>query len=191
VTKRPKWFSNIRGPYQFSSGLPTKDDVAHAKSMDDFFLDTRRRALFDHLYDCLSVIDSKTGSLFTANSVLAAVFALLLDGEAPTAPGRFCLLLGLVALLVSTLILIATVRIHWTTTKQFSDAAESAGSAQHHKKLQFAGWLLRLRDRRTKIYRTALIATFLAIVVLFLYVMGLFLSVLPAVWAEMCSVFSR
>jgi len=100
--------------------------------------------LFDHLYGCLTILDSKSSSLLAFNSIIIAVFALFL-----TVPihlglyGGLCVGVGMAAVIVSCFLLLSVVWVHWSTTDDFPNRDRHAFE------------LLKLRKTRTLKYRLA------------------------------------
>lgn len=98
--------------------------------------------LFDHLYGCLSILDSKSTSLLTFNSVIIAVFAIFMVGD-PGGAAWIFVGIGMAAILMSCLLLLSVVWVHWSTTDHLTD----------HEK--HALTLLQVRRARTIKYRLA------------------------------------
>jgi len=101
-----------------------------------------QKELFDHLYSCLSVLDSKAAALLTFDSIILAVFALLLDPRASRVEW-YVATIGMVLLLVSAFLLLSVIWVHWSTTRHLGDYDEHAKT------------LLRVRRARTIRYRLA------------------------------------
>lgn len=122
--------------------------------------------VYKHLYDCLSIIDTKSAALFTANSVLAAVYAIFYDPSTMSSRIVFgidantFLGIGLTTMLLSCLLAVFTVLIHWSKTKELQDQE------------RYPIRLLKIRNERTKLYRWSLLLTFAAILMLLIYVVA-------------------
>jgi hypothetical protein len=100
--------------------------------------------LFDHLYGCLTILDSKSSSLLAFNSIIIAVFAVFLTSQ--TQLGRYggvCVGAGMTAVIVSCFLLLTVVWVHWSTTDDFPNKDEHAFN------------LLKVRRSRTLKYRLA------------------------------------
>ena len=81
--------------------------------------------LFDHLYGCLSILDAKSSSLLSFNSIIIAVFAIFMTGEL----GRvewIAINIGMASILVSCLLLLSVVWVHWSTTENLADLEKHA-----------------------------------------------------------------
>jgi hypothetical protein len=100
--------------------------------------------LFEHLYGCLTILDSKSSSLLAFNSIIIAVFAVFLT--APTHLGFYggvCVGAGMTAVIVSCFLLLSVVWVYWSTTDDF------------HNRDNHAFHLLKVRRDRTLKYRLA------------------------------------
>lgn len=104
--------------------------------------DREHQELFNHLYGCLSILDAKSTSLLSFNSIIIAVFAIFIATQ-PHGLQRIAVETGMAAVLVSCLLLLAVVWIHWSTTENLVDR-------EHH-----AFVLLEVRRSRTIKYRLA------------------------------------
>ena len=101
------------------------------------------QALFDHLYECLSILDSKSSSLLSFNSIIIAVFAIFMTGGSLSGGQWVVIAVGMASVLASCLLLLWVVWIHWSTTENLSDL-------EIHALV-----LLNVRRTRTIIYRVA------------------------------------
>lgn len=81
--------------------------------------------LFDHLYGCLSILDAKSTSLLAFNSIIIAVFAIFLSGELRRVEW-FAVNIGMASILVSCLLLLSVVWVHWSTTDNLVDLEKHA-----------------------------------------------------------------
>ena len=129
---------------QLFSQLPSTDEELHDHivALSRMANAKEHQEIFDHLYGCLSILDSKSSSLLTFNSIIIAVFAIFMAGELRLAEW-LPVVLGMALVLVSSLLLLWVVWIHWSTTKDLSDLE------------QHAIILLRVRRARTVNYRLA------------------------------------
>jgi len=109
--------------------------------------------LFEHLYSCLSILDTKSSSLLASNAIISAVFAIFMSAD--LSPFQWIIIhVGMALILASSLLLLLVVWIHWSPTEDLNDLAK------------YKIDLLRRRDSRTKRYEKAWILSFLAIVAL-------------------------
>ena len=100
--------------------------------------------LFDHLYGCLTILDSKSSSLLAFNSIIIAVFALFLTGQIHLGVyGGICVGAGMATVIVSCFLLLSVVWVHWSKTDDFPDKDRHAFD------------LLKVRKTRTVLYRLA------------------------------------
>ena len=80
----------------------------------------RHDEIFDHLYGCLSILDSKSSSLLGFNSIIIAVFAIFMTTELSILYASI-LNIGLVSILTSSLLLLWVLWVHWSNTKDLND----------------------------------------------------------------------
>jgi len=118
-----------------------RDHIEGLRSMTDD-RNKAHHALFDHLYECLSILDSKASSLLGFNSIIIAVFAIFMTGDLDQI-GWIVVSIGMASILTSCLLLLSVVWIHWSTTENFLDL-------ERHALI-----LLRVRRVRTIRYRLA------------------------------------
>jgi len=103
-------------------------------------LSEEHQDVFDHLYSCLSILDAKSSSMLAFNSIIIAVFAIFLTGS--RTHGEWIIInLGMAAILISALLLLSVVWVHWSATEDLLEA-------QRHGER-----LLRVRNSRTLRYR--------------------------------------
>lgn len=81
--------------------------------------------LFHHLYDCLSILDAKSTSLLSFNSIIIAVFAIFMASE-PRGFAWIAVNFGMAMILVSCLLLLSVVWVHWSTTANLEDRENHA-----------------------------------------------------------------
>lgn len=98
--------------------------------------------LFQHLYGCLSILDDKASSLLSFNSIVIAVFAIVMTSPI-TSTGFFLAGAGMAAVTISSVLLMSVVWIHWSTTDDLKKLDEHAYR------------LLQVRRSRTIRYRLA------------------------------------
>jgi hypothetical protein len=105
--------------------------------------DTRaHKDIFDHLYGNLSILDSKSSSLLTFNSIICTVYAIFMAGT-PSRVDWILVHLGMALILASSFLLLSVVRVHWSTTEHL----------RHPPKQMVI--LLEVRSERTIRYRLA------------------------------------
>ena len=160
-----KVFRNVHD--QLPSDQPQRN--AHINHLKQILGDDAHKSLFNHLYDSLSILDSKSASLLQFNSVLAAVFTLFLQGEKIPLIHFVAGVVGIVAALASCYLLLNVVWVHWSTGDHMTTAD------LHSDKL------LRVRAERTVGYRIAWNWSKVAVLDLFVLVgMALYARVIPA-----------
>jgi hypothetical protein len=115
--------------------------------------ESKEQLLFEHLYDCLSILDTKSSSLLAFNSMISAVFAIFMLAQLPRCQW-IILNIGLASILTSSLLLLLVVWIHWSPPEDLDDLG------------RYKLTLLKCRDSRTRKYKTAWIFSFLAVVAL-------------------------
>jgi hypothetical protein len=116
--------------------------ISYEENLITLFKDDVGQSIFAHLYDNLTILDAKCASLLQFNSVLMAVFAIFIakiEPDEANVPG----LLGILFALISSLLLLQVVWVHWST----SDHMQSP--QKHMTKL------LAVRRARTLFYRIA------------------------------------
>jgi hypothetical protein len=118
------------------------DSRKYIENLTNLLGDQRREPLFNHLYENLSILDAKSASLLQFNSILVAVFAIFLTADIAAAP-FYVGVVGILATLTSSYLLLEVVWVHWSTSDQM------AAPATHELKL------LEVRKSRTILYRIA------------------------------------
>jgi hypothetical protein len=102
--------------------------------------------ILDHLYDNLSIIDSKSASLLTFNAIGLAAISIWL-GYVPPNQLHFWLDVVFVAFLVSCCLCLGAVILYWSTRREIEGGDVSANVVEEK--------LLRKRRNRTWAYRGA------------------------------------
>lgn len=125
---------------------------AHVCALETMANASQHQSLFDHLYGCLSILDSKSSSLLSFNSIIIAVFAIFMTREL-TLVGWMLVDIGMASILASCFLLLSVVWVHWSTTDHLIDFKAHALT------------LLNVRRDRTLRYR---LAWYLAVAALFL-----------------------
>lgn len=108
--------------FHLYSELPSSDKEIHEQIQALRHLTEAgdHQKLFDHLYGCLSILDAKSASLLTFNSIITAVYAIFMTNELHKA-GWVLIHLGMLFILVSSLLLLSVVWVHWSTTGHLND----------------------------------------------------------------------
>jgi hypothetical protein len=118
------------------------------------------QGVHQHLYDCLSILDSKASSLLAVNAVIMAVQAVLLD-PVPTPYATIVLGAGIAAVTWSSIILLRVITVRWTTGPELAamvDAQRAAlakGLSPYEPPAPPLVTLLSLRDDRTRSFESA------------------------------------
>jgi hypothetical protein len=131
-----------------------KQEVAALLERLKYIVETEpHKSLIDYLYNCLSILDDKSSSLLSFNSIIMAVFAIFMaisdENQRPTALQTGFISVGTVAVLASSFLLLLVVHIDWSDSEDLKDVVE-------HERT-----LLRIRRTRTNVY---FVARWLAIV---------------------------
>lgn len=113
---------------------------AHTNALSQMAKDEEHKALFGHFYECLTILDGKSASLLSFNSIIIAVFAIFMAG-AFTILEFVILNLGITLALIPSILLLFVVWIHWSTTADLSNLDQHAIT------------LLKVRRTRTIKYR--------------------------------------
>jgi hypothetical protein len=105
------------------------------------------KSLMDYLYNCLSILDDKSSSLLSFNSIIMAVFAIFMaisdENQRPTPLQGGFISVGTIAVLASSFLLLLVVHIDW------SDSADLKDIVEHEREL------LKIRRTRTNVYFVA------------------------------------
>jgi hypothetical protein len=110
--------------------------------------------LFDHLYQTLTILDAKSSSLLVFNGIIIAIFAVFMPAEMAQSY-RIALIVGMVSILLSCVLLLLVVLVHWSST-----------SALKLGKDKYLNLLLGIRNSRTLKYRWAWCCSILAMICL-------------------------
>ena len=132
--------------FKLRSQLPRSNSALwdHIDALKEIKDQDAHQKLFDHLYSCLSILDSKSASLLQFNSIIIAVFALFLTRENGLGLfGGISVGVGMAAVIISSLLLLSVAWVHWSTTEDFKNADGHAFN------------LLKVRIARTIKYRLA------------------------------------
>jgi hypothetical protein len=109
----------------------------------------------DHLYGCLSILDSKAAALLQFDAILIATSTIVLSIRATGVDaGAVAVVVALVLATVSSAMTLLVINLFWTE-------ASELGTPQ-----QYLRHLLHVRDERTVRYRMAWLAAWMSLVVL-------------------------
>jgi hypothetical protein len=135
--------------------------LEHLRALAAMHLEDDQEAEHDYLYECLSILDTKSAALLQFNSILVATSAIALSiFNRDVTTGSVMIFLSLVAAGISCALCLSVIWLFWTETDDIED-----------KSRHFAD-LLRVRDSRTVRYRYAWIGAMTSLILL---VVGLFL----------------
>ena len=123
--------------------------------------DGRDKYLFDHLYACLSILDSKSQSLLGFNSIIVAVFAIFMSGD--VVKNRRLAAAGMALTLASCLLLLLVVWVRWSTPEEMKEP-EGRATLPHT--------LLAEREERTIAYRLGWYLSSLAALLVLAWLVG-------------------
>jgi drug/metabolite transporter superfamily protein YnfA len=132
--------------FKLFSQLPRCDSDlwAHIDKLKVMSKDAEHKELLAHLYGCLSILDSKSSSLLSFNSIIIAVFSLFLTSENSLGlRGGIFLAVGMISIIISCFFLLWVVWVHWSTTNDLTDLGVHAFN------------LPKVRKSRTLQYRIA------------------------------------
>ncbi len=117
----------------------------------------RASTAHDYLYNCLSILDTKSSALLQYDGIILAAATLAVTLSPKPSVGNLLVIVSLVLSGVSSVLCLPVIWVHWTTTSEFANEAS-----------EFLE-LLRHRNRRTLCYRTA---WFIAQLAVFFLVVG-------------------
>lgn len=108
--------------FELYSQLPKDKEQLrqHVAALSAMTKDREHQELFDHLYECLSILDAKSISLLSFNSIIAAVFAVFMLAD-PHGLAWLAVHFGMAMILVSCFLLLPVVWVHWSTTADIMD----------------------------------------------------------------------
>jgi hypothetical protein len=138
----------------------------HIRALRDIESRTEDRELFGHLYTSLTILDTKSASLLQFDSILIAVYSIYLVA-AKDKVILIGLLVGVLSILLSSIVLLNVVWVHWSTTSDLRNPSRQAIR------------LLAVRNRRTVMYRIAWYGAVLAVLLLIVLILFEFYSRLP------------
>ncbi len=129
----------------------------HLAALSKMKSDEQHKDVFNHLYNCLTILDDKFSALLTFNSIIIAVFALFIIDTDDLTALIFLLYTGISSVLISCFLLLLVVWVHWSKTEDFNNLDQHGLT------------LLMVRRQRTIIYRTAWYLSTFSVACLFLY----------------------
>ena len=159
--------------FGIKKGLPKNDAerAEYIESLSRCCADETHKRLFDHMYENLSILDNKSASLLQYNSVLLAIYTILLATEtSKTVAGVSLLIFGMLLVTYSSFVLLGVVWVYWSTKDEIDNAWE-------HILV-----LLRVRYRRTIKYRKAWLASYTGMIVLAIFAVIHFLLLDEAIY---------
>jgi len=113
------------------------------------------RSLCSHMYENLSILDTKSSGLIGSNAITTAIFALL--ALSPSSAGtlfaatnvvRIVSMGFLIISLISLILNVSVLVVYWSTTTEYSEATSTVDRARS---------LIRIRNGRTRRYRVAFV----------------------------------
>lgn len=124
--------------------LTKKEREKHIKQLKKVFDNKNHHwDLFKFLYENLNIVDQKASSLLQYNSVIFATIAIFYVFSTHNLILAMFYLYSMVLILISSILCLNVVWIHWSCTEDFANADN------HIDRLIF------IRDKRTKCYRFA------------------------------------
>ena len=111
----------------------------------------RESTAHDYLYNCLSVLDTKSSALLQYDGIILAAATLAVTLSPRPSIGNLFVIISLVLSGLSSVLCLPVIWVHWTTTHEFADQDS-----------EFID-LLRHRNRRTLCYRTGWLIAQLAV----------------------------
>ena len=151
--------------WRLHSQLPRtrEENVAHLDALVKTEAKEMHRDLFGHLYGSLTILDTKSASLLQFDSILIAVYSIYI---VTTKSELFatCLAIGIIFVILSTVILLNVVWVHWSTTDDLRNPAEHILN------------LLSVRNRRTVLYRASWYGAFIGVLLLLTFMIDEALS---------------
>jgi hypothetical protein len=166
--RRHRWTNQcvdtLRSFTLFSQLQKTEKQITdHITALSKVVKDEEHQDIFGHLYECLSILDSKSSSMLSSNSIIIAVFAIFMTGE--LGMREYVIVnIGMAAIVFSTLLLLSVVWVHWSTTEDLNDPVA------HKAKL------LKVRNSRTWRYRLAWYLAVLSLVMLAVFLSSRLIS---------------
>jgi len=146
------------------------EDLHHSSSEAQEHVDQMKRLvessadfqIFNHMYECLNVLDNKCQGLMTINSVIIAILSFGLDWDYVRFEVLMVYSISFVMLIVSSILLLYLSFLKWVSTEDLKNYKESMAE------------LLIIRDLRTKRYR---ISVWLAVFAICLVTIGKMIDV--------------
>ena len=137
--------------YQGSYGTPA-GRAEYLEALRNLDLSEGQQYEYDHLYECLSILDHKATALLGFDAILVAASTIALSVAHPTASaGSVVLFTSLLASGISSTLLLFVIALFWSETPEFASAHDHLDR------------LLRVRGRRSVYYRCAWLSAMLAL----------------------------
>lgn len=130
-----------------------EDKATHIDTLKKLLDDDEHRNIFDHLYETLTILDTKSASLLQANAIVIAVFTIFLANKLVEV-ALYAIYLGLFLSITSSFYLLSILWVHWSATDELRDL-------EKHGRI-----LLDIRIARTIRYRMARQLAFMSLGVL-------------------------
>ncbi len=142
----------------------------HLRLLTRMTMSKRNKPIFDHLYDCLSILDSKSSFLLTFNSLVLVVYTISFDKHFKIDNHilGIPLLLGAICSVISSFFLLKIVWVDWSATTSLSNLSDHAFE------------LLSVRKQRTIHYRLAWHLSRISLVILSIFLIFIFLMMLDS-----------
>lgn len=136
--------------------LPKKEDEkTYLISLTELINNKKQEAVFNHLYENLSILDAKSAALLQVNAILAAIFSIFLTSKTSEFV-FFDSVIGIITTLISSYLLLDVVWVHWSTTDHMKN------SETHELKL------IEVRKERTICYRQSWNFTRVSVIAIFI-----------------------
>lgn len=151
----------------------------HLDALMKLRADKQYKEVFDHLYDCLSILDTKSASLLAFNALVLVVYTINFTQFGQYASFSYILLyMGLAFLALSASQLLLIVWVRWSDL----DNLQGENPLRQH-----ALKLIEVRKRRTIRYRWAWWFSIVALVSMLLFVISVAVSPAPPEEGALCA----
>lgn len=109
--------------FRIYDNLPRSDieKKEHLATLAKLMTDNVHSRLFDHLYTTLTVLDTKSASLLQFNSIVTAIYSLLIT-NAHFGKAIAVFYFGLLLSILSSCYLLLIIWVHWSTTDHLKDS---------------------------------------------------------------------
>lgn len=119
------------------------DRKKHLEELSKITNDESKFSTFSFLYENLNIIDVKSSSLLTYNSLIITGLAIVITMRDKTDALTFLYILAILFFIISSAMLLNVVYLHWSSTEDLLDPDQHLDE------------LLQLREKRTITYRKA------------------------------------